>query len=166
MKLYVMRDPTPGAGRGRGRADRRKERLLPPRRGPTRVRRRSLTRAIAASAATKGGRGARGGQGAPGARGGFERPSNPLQIVEIDLGKLFADSAAGTLKGADVYERVCGTIPAAMKAGGDMAPRCQRRLRLFPHGLPDLASKLPPGTKIAEPFGPRGMGAGPPASPG
>src|SRR5580765_1846763 len=34
-----------------------------------------------------------------------------MQVVEVDLGKLFADSAAGTLKGADAYQRVCGTTP-------------------------------------------------------
>src|ERR1044071_5875011 len=32
-----------------------------------------------------------------------------LQIVEVDLEKLFADSAAGKLKSADAYQRVCGT---------------------------------------------------------
>src|SRR6476646_8369855 len=44
-----------------------------------------------------------------------------MQVVEVDLGKLFADSAAGTLKAADAYQRVCGTTPLELGAGGDMA---------------------------------------------
>jgi oligogalacturonide lyase len=155
MKLYVMRDPTPGAGRGRG-AGGPPEVLAPTTKAgadssPAAV----VDAAIASSEATKAGRGGRGGPG------GFQRPSNPLQIVEVDLAKLFADSAAGTLKSADVYERVCGTIPAEMRAGGDMALDANEDYAYFRMAAPDLASKLPEGTKISEPFGPRGMGAGP-----
>ena len=36
------------------------------------------------------------------------RVQSPVQIVEVDLEKLFADSKAGTLKKADAYQRVCG----------------------------------------------------------
>lgn len=101
------------------------------------------------------------GQGVPLAGRG-ERRRNPLQIVEIDLGKLFADSAAGTLKAASAYERVCGTIPADMgAAAGDMALDATEDVAYFRMTGGDLASRLPAGTKIAEPFGPRGMGAGP-----
>jgi len=157
MKLYVMRDPTPGAGRGRGPGGPPEVLAPTTKAGADSSPAAVVDAAIAASAAAKGGRGA----GARGGRGGFERPSNPLQIVEIDLGKLFADSAAGTLKGADVYERVCGTIPAEMRAGGDMALDANEDYAYFRMAAPDLASKLPEGTKISEPFGPRGMGAGP-----
>lgn len=101
------------------------------------------------------------GQGAP-AAGRGERRRTPLQIVEIDLARLFADSAAGTLKGATAYERVCGTIPADMgAAGGDMALDANEDVAYFRMTGGDLASRLPAGTRIAEPFGPRGMGAGP-----
>ncbi len=49
---------------------------------------------------------------------GTERPRRgAMQVVEVDIAKLFADSEAGRLKSADVYQRVCGTIPAEMGAG-------------------------------------------------
>jgi len=102
---------------------------------------------------------AAGGAGA--GPGGSGRPRSPLQLVEIDLGRLFADSTAGTLMTASIYERVCGTIPADMNAGGDMALDANEDVAYFRLESPDLASRLPAGTKIAEPFGPRGMGAGP-----
>jgi oligogalacturonide lyase len=92
MKLYVMRAPAPAS---------------------------SPAPAAAGAAPASGAPPV--GQGAPGAGGGSRRRT-ALQIVEIDLAKLFADSAAGALKAATVYERVCGTIPADMgAAGGDMA---------------------------------------------
>ena len=101
------------------------------------------------------------GAGAGGGAGAI-RPRPALQIVEIDLARLFADSKAGTLKAASVYERVCGTIPAEMSAGaGDMALDAREGVAYFRLESPDLASRLPAGTKIAEAFGPRGMGAGP-----
>jgi oligogalacturonide lyase len=135
QKLYVMRDPTRSADRDRG-------------------------------AETATGRGATGTAGGPGmakAEGsrGSGRPRRALQIVEIDLAPLFADSAAGTLRSASAYERICGTIPAEMGAGGDMALDAREDVAYFRFENPELATKLPAGTKIAGPFGPRGMGAGP-----
>ena len=53
-------------------------------------------------------------------RGATPQQSVAMQVVEVDLGKLFADSAAGTLRGADAYQRVCGTTPPELGAGGDM----------------------------------------------
>lgn len=97
---------------------------------------------------------------AGGGRGG---PRGPLQLVEVDLGKVFADSAAGKMQAAENYERVCGTIPAEMRAGGDMALDATEEFAYFRYASADLAEKLPPGTKIAERFGPRNMGAGPAA---
>src|SRR6185295_8428609 len=44
----------------------------------------------------------------------------PMQIIVVDLAKLFADSEAGKLKAASAYQRVCGSAPAEMGAGGDM----------------------------------------------
>jgi oligogalacturonide lyase len=84
-----------------------------------------------------------------------------MQIVEVDLASLFADSEAGTLRPASVYERVCGTIPAEMGAGGDMALDANEDVAYFRISGGDLAARLPAGTEIAKPFGPRGMGAGP-----
>ena len=47
-------------------------------------------------------------------RGATPQQPHPMQVIEVDLGKLFADSAAGTLKSADAYQRVCGTTPPAL----------------------------------------------------
>ncbi len=85
----------------------------------------------------------------------------PSQIIEVDLAKLFADSAAGTLQGAEVYERVCGLIPADWQAVGDMALDANEDSVYFRVGREKAASHLPPGTTVAENFGPRNMGAGP-----
>src|SRR3954470_4884550 len=47
--------------------------------------------------------------------------STPVEIVEVDLSKVFTDSKAGKMKPAGEYQRVCGITPAEMGAGGDMA---------------------------------------------
>lgn len=89
------------------------------------------------------------------------RSRGPFQIVEVDLAKVFADSAAAKMKPAAEYERVCGLIPPEMRGGGDLAIDANEDVVYFRVNGPDLAAKLPPGTKIAERFGPRNMGAGP-----
>ncbi|MGI4824157.1 MAG: hypothetical protein ACRYFV_23365 [Janthinobacterium lividum] len=88
-------------------------------------------------------------------------PPATLQIVEVDLGKLFADSQAGKLKSAKAYQRVCGTTPAALQAGGDMALDGDENWAYFRVGKEEAARHLPPGTKLEPEFGPRHMGAGP-----
>ena len=94
---------------------------------------------------------------------GFTRPRLPIRIVEIDLAKLFADSEAGAMKPAAAYERICGTIAPAMMAGGDMALDANEDVAYFRIGGEEASNKLPPDARIAERFGPRGMGAGPAA---
>ncbi|MGV7206385.1 hypothetical protein ACLB1G_00850 [Oxalobacteraceae bacterium A2-2] len=84
-----------------------------------------------------------------------------LQIVEVDLERLFADSAAHKLKPADAYQRIAGTTPVEMEAGGDMALDADEEWVYFRVGKNEAARHLAPGTKIEEPFGPRKMGAGP-----
>lgn len=84
-----------------------------------------------------------------------------LQIVEVDLAKLFADSAAGTLKKADAYQRVCGTTAADLEAGGDMALDADEEWVYFRTGPGWSGKHLAAGTKIEPAFGPRKMGAGP-----
>jgi oligogalacturonide lyase len=92
----------------------------------------------------------------------FRRMANvPVQIIEVDLAKLFADSKAGTLKPANVYQRVCGTTPAEIGAGGDMALDGAEDWAYFRVGREEAAKHLAPGTKIEGNFGPRNMGAGP-----
>lgn len=91
---------------------------------------------------------------------GFRR-NGPLQVVETDLGKLFADSEAGTLGDASVYQRICGTTPAEMGAGGDMALDADEERVYFRIGRDEALKNLPEGSKAEENFGPRNMGAGP-----
>jgi len=90
-----------------------------------------------------------------------ERRNSPLQIIEVDLEKLFADSSAGKLKSADAYQRVCGTTPLEIGAGGDMALDGGEEWAYFRIGREEAARRLTPGTKLKENFGPRNMGAGP-----
>jgi oligogalacturonide lyase len=92
----------------------------------------------------------------------FRRMANvPVQIIEVDLAKLFADSKSGTLKPANVYQRVCGTTPAEIGAGGDMALDGAEDWAYFRVGREEAAKHLAPGTKPEGNFGPRNMGAGP-----
>jgi len=87
--------------------------------------------------------------------------SKKLDIVEVDLAKLFADSKAGTVKEASVYQHICGTTPEEWEAGGDMALDGDEEWVWFRVGKTEALKHLPEGTKIEEPFGPRHMGAGP-----
>jgi len=96
------------------------------------------------------------------ASGGRGRPSGPSEIVRVDLGKLFADSAAGTLKGAGEYEHVCGVVPTEFGNVGDVALDPTEDFAYFRVSNREMAAQhLAPGTEPATPFGPRGMGAGP-----
>jgi oligogalacturonide lyase len=85
----------------------------------------------------------------------------PVQVIEVDLAKLFSDSGAGKLKPASEYQRICGTTPAGMGAGGDMALDGNEGVVYFRIGKEEAAKHLPAGTKIEPDFGPRKMGAGP-----
>ena len=89
------------------------------------------------------------------------RVQRPVQIIEVDLEKLFADSKAGTLKKADAYQRICGTTPKEIGAGGDMALDGDEEWAYFRVGLQEAAKHLKPDTKLEKNFGPRNMGAGP-----
>lgn len=84
-----------------------------------------------------------------------------VQVVEVDLAKLFKDSEAGTLTKTSEYQRVCGTTPASIGAGGDMALDGSEDLVYFREGKEEAARHLPDNAKIEPNFGPRNMGAGP-----
>jgi len=92
---------------------------------------------------------------------GGPRSGGPVKVIEVDLAKLLADSEAGRLKEASVYQRICGTTPAEMGAGGDMALDADEGWVYFRVGRDEAAKHLPAGTKIEDSFGPRKMGAGP-----
>lgn len=87
--------------------------------------------------------------------------NGPLQIIETDLAKVFADSKAGNMKPASVYQRVCGTIPDSMNGGNDMGLDAEENAVYFRVSKQEAAKHLAPGTKIESNFGPRNMGAGP-----
>lgn len=90
------------------------------------------------------------------------RRGGPLQVMEVDLEKVFADSKRGVMKPASSYQRVCGTIPAEIDAAaGDMALDANEDMVYFRVGRTEAAKHLPAGTRIEKPFGPRNMGAGP-----
>ena len=84
-----------------------------------------------------------------------------VQIIEVDLARLFGDSKAGTLQPAAVYQRVCGVTPPEIGAGGDMALDGAEDWAYFRVGRAEAARHLAQGTKIEGNFGPRNMGAGP-----
>lgn len=97
----------------------------------------------------------------------MRRPDAPrgvpvaVEVVEVDLKKLFADSESGNLKPVSAYERICGVTPPEMGAGGDMALDGGEEWVWFRVGKEESLKYLPEGTEISKPFGPRNMGAGP-----
>lgn len=89
------------------------------------------------------------------------RGGGPLQVLEVDIEKVFADSKSGTMKAASFYQRVCGNIPAELGAGGDMALDADEGFVVFRVGKTEAAKHLSKDAKIEGTFGPRSMGAGP-----
>ena len=81
-------------------------------------------------------------------------PSGPRRILEIDLAKLFADVAAGTVKPAANYQRVCGIVPATMIFDGDMAVDANDDYLYFRIGGPET-TQLSEGLTLQPGFGPR-----------
>ena len=96
-------------------------------------------------------------------RGGGNTGPRPavVQIVEVDLAKLFADVKSNSVKAASAYQRVCGITPPEMGAGGDMALDGAEDRAYFRVGKEEAAKHLATGTKLEPAFGPRNMGAGP-----
>ena len=84
-----------------------------------------------------------------------------LDVIEVDLAKLFADSQGDTLKPASEYQRICGTTPEALQAGGDSALDGSEDWLWFRVGRRAAEAHLPEGTELKSNFGPRRMGAGP-----
>lgn len=85
-----------------------------------------------------------------------------MEIVEVDLAKVFADSQAGQMEDRSAYERVCGITPPELQAGGDMAlDGGSEEWVFFRIGKEEARKHLPEGMPIESSFGPRNMGAGP-----
>ena len=93
-------------------------------------------------------------------RGRRDPANGGQQIIEIDLARLFADSAAGTMKAPSDYERLCGIVPPGMTAGGDMAVDANDDVIYFSVTGPDTA-QLSEGQTLQQAYGQRNMGAGP-----
>lgn len=84
-----------------------------------------------------------------------------MQVIEVDLAKLFTDSESGKLKSSSEYQSICGTTPSVMQAGGDMALDAEEDVVYFRVGKDEAAKHLPSDAVISPNFGPRNMGAGP-----
>ena len=61
-----------------------------------------------------------------------EKKKGRAQIVRVDLGWVFADSAAGAMKDPSEYQHVCGIVPPDYGGRGRCRPRSNGGLRLFP----------------------------------
>ncbi|MBP5386271.1 MAG: hypothetical protein J6Y97_02680 [Prevotella sp.] len=83
-----------------------------------------------------------------------------MEVVEVNLERLLADSEAGKVKGKKNYERICGIIPAEMCSEGDMALDGSEEFVYFRLDK-EYARQFPIAEPIADDFGPRHMGAGP-----
>ena len=83
-----------------------------------------------------------------------------MEVVEVNLERLFEDSEGGKLKNKKTYERICGVIPSDMCSEGDMALDGSDEFVDFRLDK-DYAGKMPIAEPIAGNFGPRHMGAGP-----
>lgn len=84
-----------------------------------------------------------------------------LEIVEVDLARVLADSKTGNMQAPDHYQRICGITPPEWHAGGDMALDGNEDWVWFRVGKTEAQKHLPEGTKVEPVFGPRNMGAGP-----
>ncbi len=83
-----------------------------------------------------------------------------MEVVEVNLERLFEDSEGGKLKNKKTYERICGVIPSDMCSEGDMALDGSEEFVYFRLDK-DYAGNMPIAEPIAGNFGPRHMGAGP-----
>jgi oligogalacturonide lyase len=92
----------------------------------------------------------------PPVRGG----ERPMQAVEVDLDRLFADSAGRQLQPASQYQRVIATIAADWQPDGDSALDADGQWLYFRIGR-EAAARHAPGLRAEPNFGPRNMGAGP-----
>ena len=91
----------------------------------------------------------------------YFQQDHAMDVIEVDLATLFADSKSGSLGPESKYQRVCGTIPEEYGARGDMALDAEEEWVWFPVGKKMAMEHLPEGAKIEENYGPRNMGAGP-----
>ena len=95
-------------------------------------------------------------------RGGApNRSRGSVEIVAIDLARVFADSQGHAMRPAATYEHVLGSIPADIGDAGDLALDATEDVAYFRINRKTAARHLPASTRIEGDFGPRHMGAGP-----
>jgi oligogalacturonide lyase len=84
----------------------------------------------------------------------------PVQLIEVDLAKLFADSESGKLNDASGYQRICGTTSAS---GGNLALDADEEWVYFGVTGEEAAKHLPEGImeEFKANFGTWKMAAGP-----
>lgn len=85
----------------------------------------------------------------------------PSQMVELNLEKLFADSAAGKTQDAAAYERVCGSLPAGMRDSGGFGLDADEKFAYIGVRGGDTGKHLPAGTVIVKTEEGRTHGGGP-----
>ena len=90
-----------------------------------------------------------------------EAKEKSMQIVEVNLAKVFEDSKLGKMKPISTYERICGLTSSEMEASGDMALDADEERVYFRVGKEEAAKHMAPNAKLEKNFGPRNMGAGP-----
>ena len=90
-----------------------------------------------------------------------ETKEKSMQIVEVNLAKVFEDSKLRKMKSISAYERICGLTPSEMGAAGDMALDADEERVYFRVGKEEAAKHMAPDATIEKNFGPRNMGAGP-----
>ncbi|MGO9114489.1 MAG: hypothetical protein ACLP9L_35175 [Thermoguttaceae bacterium] len=89
------------------------------------------------------------------------RGSIRVQIFELDLAKLFADSEAGKLKPASAYERLCGSLPPGLRESGGFGLDATEQYAYIGVSGGDVGQHIPPDLKVPPvPEGAR-MGRGP-----
>ncbi|MFZ6712382.1 hypothetical protein [Undibacterium sp. TC9W] len=89
------------------------------------------------------------------------RQATPLELVEVDLAAVFADSKTGKMKTPESYQRVCGMVPAEVGQAADLALDAADEWIYFRETSQEAAKYLPKNARIEKSFGPRNMGAGP-----
>ncbi len=94
----------------------------------------------------------------------FQRSANrgsPVQVIELNLERLFADRAAGKLKSASAYERLCGSLPAGLRESGGFGLDVNETFAYLGVREGDTGKHLPPGTELVKTVEGQRMGAGP-----
>jgi len=84
-----------------------------------------------------------------------------IQMIELNLETLFADSEAGKMKEQSAYERVVTTLPRGMRDSGGFGLDANENFAYIGVRGGDVGTHLPPGTKIVETAPGQRMGAGP-----